>query len=539
MILPLTPVRFLIRAAQEYGKKIGVVDGQRRLTYEEVYDRACRLAATLLNLGLEPGERVATLSFNCYQLIEVYYGVPIARGVLLSLNVRLSAREQSYILAHSGAKIVLFDPEFIDLCESLHKQNPDLIWVALTDETGLPKWIHPHSYEQLLFKACPQPVDFTTYDEVAAAELFYTSGSTGRPKGVVLSHRTLYLHGLYVLLGGRQRAVGIAADEVCEMHTIPLFHANGWGRPHTVTFAGGRHIIVKRFDPQEICQLIEQERVTAFSMVPTMATEMIHFTNLDKYDLSSLEEIFIGGAASSETLIAQIEEKFGCRSFAGYGLTETSPVATIAHPKSTMGHLSNKERLRRQAMTGHPIPGVEARVVDSSSADVPKDLESVGEILFRSDIVMDSYWQEPEATAQSIVDNWLHTGDMAVWDEENFLLIVDRKKDIIISGGENISSIEIENILDSHPAVYESAVVGVPDQKWGEVPKAFVTLKLGETASEENIRSFVREHLAAFKVPNTVEFCNELPKGGTGKILKRVLRDPHWKDQEKNIRGGG
>ena len=202
-----------------------------------------------------------------------------------------------------------------------------------------------------------------------------------------------------------------------------------------------------------------------------------------------------------------------------------------------MGNLSEEERLRRQAMTGHPIPGVEARVVDASGDDVPKDLESVGEILFRGDVVMDGYWQDPEATAQAIENNWLHTGDMAVWDEENFLLIVDRKKDIIISGGENISSIEIESVLASHPAVYETAVVGVPDDKWGEVPKAFVVLKPGETASEDDIRSFVREHLAGFKVPQTVEFRDELPKGATGKILKRALRDPYWEGREKQVQG--
>ena len=450
MILPLTPVRFLLRAAEEYGNKVGIVDGDRRLTYKPVLDRACRLAAGLQSLGLESGDRAATLSFNCHQLIEAYYGVPIARGVLLSLNVRLSVEEQAYILEHSGSKIVLFDPEFADLCAALRDRNPDLMWVALSDAESLPDWVHPRNYEQLLAEAQPQPVDFTSYDETAVAELFYTSGSTGRPKGVMLSHRTLYLHCVYALLAGRRRAIGIAADQMCEMHTIPLFHANGWGRPHTVTFAGGRHIIVKRFDAEEICQLVEKERVTAFSMVPTMATAMVHFPDLDKYDLSSLDEIFIGGAAPSATLMAQVEQKFGCRAFAGYGLTETSPVAAMAHPKSTMGELSDDERLRRQAMTGHPIPGVEARVVDGSGADVPKDLESVGEILFRGDVVMDGYWREPEATAQAVENNWLHTGDMAVWDEENFLLIVDRKKDIIISGGENISSIEIEQVLAAH-----------------------------------------------------------------------------------------
>ena len=224
MILPLTPVRFLLRAAEEYGDKVGIVDGDRRLTYKEVLDRAVRLGAALRSLGLEPGGRVATLSFNCHQLLEAYYGVPIARGVLLSLNVRLSVEEQAYILDHSGARIVLFDPEFADLCAALHDQRADLIWVALMDADGLPDWVHPNNYEELLSAADPQPLDFTTYDETAVAELFYTSGSTGRPKGVMLSHRTLYLHCIYALAGrpaARDRNRG--GRDVRDAHPSPFF----------------------------------------------------------------------------------------------------------------------------------------------------------------------------------------------------------------------------------------------------------------------------------------------------------------------------
>jgi fatty-acyl-CoA synthase len=323
------------------------------------------------------------------------------------------------------------------------------------------------------------------------------------------------------------------------MHTIPLFHANGWGRAHTVTFTGGRHVMIKRFDPAAVCKLIEQERATTFSMVPTMAAALLHFSELDQYDLSSLREIMLGGAAASPMLVGQIERKLGCHCFAGYGLTETSPVATTAQIKDTLGNISEEERIRRQAMTGYCFSGVEARVVTPDGADVPKDFSSIGEILFRGDIVMDGYWKDPEATAQAIQDNWLHTGDVAVWDEHNYLLIVDRQKDIIVSGGENISSLEIEKVIVTHPAVYETAVVAVPDDKWGEVPKAFVALKPGAAATEEEIRDLVRQHLATFKVPKTVEFRDQLPKGATGKILKRALRDPYWEGMEKHVQGSG
>jgi fatty-acyl-CoA synthase len=331
----------------------------------------------------------------------------------------------------------------------------------------------------------------------------------------------------------------VAWDKRVEAHTIPLFHANGWGRPHTVTYSGGRHVMVKRFDPQQVCELIEREGVTAFSMVPTMAAAMVQCPEVERYDLSSLEEVSLGGAASSPALVRAVEQKLGCRAIVGYGLTESGPVATTAHPKSTFGVLDDDARIRRQSMTGCALPGAELRVVDPAGNDVPQDSASIGEVLIRGDGVMDGYWNEPEATAEAMDGAWLRTGDMAVWDEDRYLLIVDRKKDIIISGGENISSIEIEKVIAAHPAVYECAVIGVPHEKWGETPKAIVALKPGLAATEDDIRCHVREHLAGFKVPASVDFCQELPKGATGKILKRVLRDPYWQGREVRVQGTG
>ncbi|MDA1315314.1 MAG: long-chain-fatty-acid--CoA ligase [Acidobacteria bacterium] len=539
MFLPLTPIRFLLWAADEYGEKVGVVDGDKRFTYKQVLDRALRLRKALRSLGVDEGDRVATLSFNCHPLLEAYYGVPMAKAILLSLNVRLAPEEQAHILEHSGSKVVLFDPEFLPLVEQLRASLPGLRWVSLERVPDLPLWVHTESYEDLLAAATPEPVDFTTYDENAIAELFYTSGSTGPPKGVMLSHRTLHLHALTALVGIYRRGEKRPADQQVELHTIPLFHANGWGKAHTVTLTGGRHVMVKRFEPDKVLELIEREKATSLCAVPTMATALVNCPNLSRYDISSLEEIMLGGAASSPSLVAELEEQLKCRVYAGYGLTETSPVAMIAHVKSTLGEISEQERIRRQAMTGFCFPGVEARVVGADGNDVPQDMQSTGEILFRGDIVMDGYWNEPEATAETVRDNWLHTGDVAVWDKQNYLLIVDRQKDIIISGGENISSIEIEKVIVAHPAVYETAVVAVPDEKWGEVPKAFVVLKPGSTTTEDDIRDHVREHLAGFKVPKLIEFKDELPKGATGKILKRALRDPHWGDMEKHVHGSG
>jgi fatty-acyl-CoA synthase len=537
MKVPLTPIRCLLWAADQYGTKVGVVDGERRLTYAEVLDRSSRLAVALKQLGAARGDRVATLSFNCHQLLEAYYGVPIARCVLLSLNVRLTPEEQAYILRHSGTKIVLFDPEFLPVVAALRAELPAIVWVPLDAVENPPAWLHPQSYEQLLEAAGPEAVDYTTYDEDEIGELFYTSGSTGTPKGVMLSHRTLYLHALGTLLGTLRMTRAMQADQIVEGHTIPLFHANGWGRAHTVTQAGGRHVMVKRFDPQGVCELIEREGLTTISMVPTMANALINFAGIGHYDLGSLHEVNLGGAASSPSLVKAVEEKLGCPAFVGYGLTETSPVATSAQVKDTLQGCDRDERIRRQAMTGYPLPGVEMRVADPDGRDVPKDMTAIGEILIRGDLVMDGYWNEPEATAAVIENNWLHTGDMAVWDELNYVLIVDRKKDIIISGGENISSLEIEKVIAAHPAVYEVAVFGVPDDKWGEAPRAAVVLKPEAALSAEELQEHVRAHLAGFKVPKSVEFLDELPKGSTGKILKRVLRDPYWAEMEKKVQG--
>ena len=539
MILPLTPVRCLLWAADEYGAKIGVVDEDERFTYSQVLDRALRLASALRCLGLDEGDRVATLSFNCHPLLEAYYGVPMARMVLLSLNVRLSPEEQAYILQHSGSRAVIFDPEFLPLVEQLRGKLPDLQWISLDAHDDLPDWTHSQTYDELLAAASPEPVDFTTYDERAIAELFYTSGSTGRPKGVMLSHRTLYLHALSTIIGTYRRGGRQAADRQVALHTIPLFHANGWGLAHTITITGGRHVMLKRFEPERVCEWIERERVTQFSMVPTMANALIHFDGLERYDLSSLEDIMIGGAASSPSLIRGVEQSLDCTCIAGYGLTETGPVAMIANLKSTVGDVSHEERTRRQAMTGYSFSGVETRVANPDGTDVPKDLVTMGEILFRGDIVMDGYWNEPEATEAAVRDHWLRTGDVAVWDEHNYVLIVDRQKDVIISGGENISSLEIEKVIATHSAVYETAVVAVPDEKWGEVPMAFIVLKPGQTLTASDLQAHVREYLAGFKVPKFVEFREELPKGATGKILKRALRDPFWEGKEKHVHGSG
>jgi fatty-acyl-CoA synthase len=387
-------------------------------------------------------------------------------------------------------------------------------------------------YEDFLAGGTAERADILSYDEDAIAELFYTSGSTGTPKGVMLSHRTVYMHALAVTSTFDLNDGGV------ELHTIPLFHANGWGRPQTATMMGQKQVMVRRFDPALVCRLIRDEGATAMSVVPVMANALLNFADLGRFDFSSLQDIHIGGAAASPELVARMEAAFHCRVMGGYGLTETCPVVTSARPKSTAVFVDEADRIRHQAMAGWPIPGTEIRVVDAQMIDVPRDMASVGEVVIAGDNVMDGYFREPEATAAAMSGPWLHTGDMAVWDPEGYIDIVDRKKDVIISGGENISSIEVEKAIAAHPEVLEAAVVGAPDPRWGEVPVAFVVRKPGAPLAEEELREFIGERLAKFKMPRVYEFLAEpLPKGGTGKILKKELREKLWAGKEKRVQG--
>jgi len=530
MNLPLTPLRFLERAQNLYGDKQGVICGELRLTYAEFFDCCRRLAGALAGMGIQPGDRVAFLGYNCHRLLEGYYGVLLAGGVLLPINIRLSPAEIAFILKDSGAKVLFFDPDFIPIVESMRSAGEiECRYISLEESAPLPSWAEKRSYDALLRQTAPAPFDYMAVDENSLAELFYTSATTGDPKGVMLSHRAIYLHGLNVV------AVQRYTDQSVQLHAIPLFHANGWGCAHTITAVGGTHVMLRRFDPERVCRLIEQEKVSCLCLVPTMANTLLHYPERARYNFRSMDWVHVGGAAASEELIGGLEDALGCNCFAGYGLTEASPVLTIATLKDTLRDRSRNEQLRLKSTTGRSIVGVELRVVDENGGEVPRDGHAIGEILARGDGVMEGYWGRPQETNQTLRGGWLRTGDMAVWDQHGYVTIVDRKKEIIISGGENISSLEIEKVLAAHPAVFECAVIAVPDEKWGETPKALVVLKENATATEKDLLNFLRDRIAKFKVPHSVEFLPSLPKGGTGKILKKVLREKYWAGYEKRV----
>ena len=525
MNIPLTPLRFLRYAKQQYPARTAIVCNQDRFTYAQFAERVGRLAGALRQAGIQAGDRVAFLGANCHRLLEAYYGVPEAGAVLLPLNIRLAPDELAFILNDSGATILFVEKQFLGLVESFRKSLRTVkMFVQLDGSPDVP-WLDPRNYDALLAAATPHRADINSIDENSLAELFYTSGTSANPKGVMLTHRNIYLHALNVCMGFQ------IENGAVELHTIPLFHANGWGVAHFLVLLGGKHVMIQRFETKEVFRLIETEKVHSCSLVPIMATALVNCPERRNYDLSTLRRIVIGGAASSPTLIREVEQQLGCECFSGYGLTETCPSLTISPMKSGLGW-EGEQRYVGQAMTGYAFPGTEIRVVDADDRDVPRDGQAIGEIIARSDGVMEGYWRQPEASAEALRGGWFHTGDMATFNEEGYLLIVDRKKDIIVSGGENISSLELEKAILAHPAVLEAGVIPVPDEKWGEVPKALVVLKPNATASESELIEFCRARLSHYKCPRSVEFVDSLPKTGTGKILKKDLRKKYWQGKD-------
>ena len=523
MNIPLTPLMFLRRSVKLHPDKTAVVCGVHRFSYRQFGRRIHRLSRFLDSQGIKPGTVVAYLSRNSHRLLEAYYGVVQAGAIFLPLNVRLTAADFGYILNHSEARLLLLEEEFLPLIGEVREALPHLQGHVLLDGEPSLAWLHPLGYEQAIEECSPEPFPDTVQDEDAVAELFYTSGTTARPKGVMLTHRNLYLHALSVVFALQNRETDV------QLHTIPLFHANGWG---------ATHVIPRHFRPRTVLELIQNESVTSLNLVPTMATLLLNSQVIPNYRLDSLRLIHLGGSSVPPDMVRQLEAAFGCECSCGYGLTETSPVLTVSLLKSHLRE-DGQARYRRAAMTGLELPGSEVRVVDRQGREVAADGQAVGEIVARSNVVMKGYWKQPEETAKVLRQGWLHTGDLATVDSEGYLMIVDREKDIIVRGGENISSIEIEKTLFSHPEVLECAVIAAPDPKWGESPRALVVPREGSELSETALKQYCRQKLAAYKVPSSVELVNSLPKGGTGKIQKKFLRERYLRNNGKGAPQGG
>ena len=520
MQVPQIVTQFLDRARSVFGSSIGVVCGRDRLTYGTLASRIDRLSAGLRSIGVKQGDVVACLSFNCHRLLELYYAVPQMGAILLPINIRLTPDDIAFIINDSTASTIVCDRALAPLIVPVRAQLRSvrrIVWMG--GDASVPDPIAGDDYELLV----DDSGDFVRpqIDEDDVAELFYTSGTTSHPKGVMLTHRNLYTHAMSVL------AMINPGSDAVQLHSIPLFHVNGWGTPHYVTFLGARHVMLPRFDPEVVLETIERERVTHMLLVPTMALALLHAPSARSRDLSSLRRIKLGGAAAAPSLVASMDELLPqCDVTCGYGLTETSPVLTIALLKPDLRGDASRSLILRSC-AGLPIPGVELEILDDDGDPLPHDGSSTGEICARGNSVMAGYWKQPEDTARAMSGGWFHTGDVGALDPNGYLFIVDRKKDIIISGGENISSIEIENALYAHPAVMECAVISLPDERWGEVPAAIVVLKPGASVTDAALIAHCKQQLAGFKVPKRIKFVESLPKGGTGKILKRTLRDTY------------
>jgi fatty-acyl-CoA synthase len=517
MQVPMSPIRILRRAAKLYPRKVAVVDGPISFTYLELQERVNRLTHAVDNLGVSQQGRVAILDYNTHRYMEMYYGMAQSSRALLPLNTRLSADEYIHILNDAEAEALVFHADYAPIIEKVRQSAKTVKHYIVCDGPADQPWMS-RAYEDCLADASSEPVMHEVADENDMLNLYYTSGTTGRPKGVVLTHRNIYANALTTIISFK------LADTTVWYHIAPLFHLADAFFAWSVTFQGGKHIMQRQFNPKVVLDTIENEGITCCMMVPTMINFILQEPDLDRRNLSSLQWIMVGGAPMSPANAQRMMQRLGCRYVSGYGLTETSPLLTVGSIKDTLAEEPEDVRMAYLTRTGLEVVGVDLRVVNTAGKDVPWDGASVGEIIVRGDNVMKGYWNLPAETAIAIRDGYFHTGDLATVDSEGYVFIVDRAKDIIISGGENIASVEIENVIYTHPHVVECAVIAVPDEKWGEVPKAVVVLKPGTELSEQEFVAYCKERLAPFKVPRLVTFVSELPKTGSGKLLKGELR---------------
>jgi fatty-acyl-CoA synthase len=514
METPLTPLDFMRRARKLHGRREAVVDGDLRLTYEQFCDRCDRWSSALQRMGVRMGDRVAYIAPNTHAQLESFYAVPQLGAVLVPINYRLTADDFAYIIDHSGASVVCVHADYLDDVDSIRDRIPKARqFVAL--EGARDGWI---DYENEIAAASS---DFLRpkIDEDNLLTINYTSGTTSRPKGVMITHRNAYMNAVGTLI----HAPMSPADTY--LWTLPMFHANGWTFTWIVTAAGAKHICLRKVDPTEIFRLIAAENVTTLCAAPTVLIGIANAPEELRRGVKPGVRVLTAGAPPAAATIERIEGELGWNILQVYGLTETAPFISVCEPLPEHEALQPFERATIKARQGvELITSGELTVVDEEGTEVPHDGQTLGELVARGNVIMQGYYNDPQATANAIRDGWFHTGDAGVIHRDGYIEIRDRIKDVIISGGENISSIEVESALLRHPAVQEVAVVGMKDEQWGEAPHAFIVLKPGATATAEELRQFAREHLAHFKVPRAFNFVQELPKTATGKIQKYVLR---------------
>ena len=510
----LTPLDFARRARALYADREAVVDGAQRWSYAQFLDRCDRWSAALQEMGVAPGDRVAYIAPNTHAMLESFYAVPQLGAIVVPLNYRLIPADWVYMINHSGCRVVCVHADYLDLVDGVRHEMPAVEhFVAL--EGGGEGWV---PYEATL--AATAPVFMRAeIDENQPVAINYTSGTTSRPKGVVVTHRNVWVN----MVGTLIHHPMTTADRY--LWTLPMFHANGWTFTWIVTAVGGVHVCLRKVDPATVFATASAERVTMLCAAPTVLIGVANAPDELRAGAPRGVRVLTAGAPPAATTIERVEEELGWVITHVYGLTEVSPLITVCEPRPEHAGLPAADRARIKARQGvELVTSGELRVIDEKGEEVPRDGATVGEIVVRGNVVMDGYYRDPGATARAMQGGWFHSGDAAVVHPDGYIEIRDRLKDVIISGGENISSIEVEGVILRHPAVVEVAVVGLPHEQWGEAPHAFVVLRPGASLGYEELRQFARERLAGFKAPKGMTVVSELPKTATGKIQKYVLR---------------
>lgn len=509
---------FLDRAVHLYGNKAAIIDDQgNRYTYLEMNERMNRLSHGLVSSGVTKGDRVAYLAPNTLEMYEGFYGVAQVGAVMVPLNTRLKPQEYVYILNHSESKVLFVDHELLPLIEPIvdELETVELIIVhGLKEQNG-----QTIAYDHWLSEQSDAPFSRPKLVENDVCSLLYTSGTTGYPKGVMLTHRNNYLHAMSAMHHLR------VTDRDSLLHVLPMFHVNGWGSPFYYTANGATQVMLRKVDSLDILRKIEQYGVTIMHMAPTVLSGIMNEYLKHKPYIGQKVRTIVAGSAPPKAFIKQLEEEIGWEFYQVYGMTELSPLCTTSYISSEDHDLVGDDYYAAKAKVGYEMIGTRVRVVNEFGEDVAQDGEEMGEIIVRGHGVMKGYWKDEQETASTIVDGWLHTGDVGTIDKRGRVSVVDRKKDIIISGGENISSIEVEGVLYDHSAVKEVAIIAVPHEKWGETPHAVVSLREGRHVSEQELIDFCRSRLAHFKCPKSITFMDELPKTASGKVLKVQLRE--------------
>ena len=525
---PLTLHHFLDRAARLFPRKeiaTRTAAGMHRYTYADFHRRVHRLAHALTRLGIGRGDRVATFAWNTYRHLEIYFAAPCMGAVLHTLNIRLAPDQLIYIINHAEDRVIFVDASLVPLLERIRDQIPTVkAFVIMSDAGPVQTSLSPAlDYEALLAESPEAPYPWPRLDENAAAGMCYTSGTTGNPKGVVYSHRAIFLHSLALCLAD---TFGICERDVL-MPVVPMFHANAWGMPFAGVMVGAKLVFPgPHLQPRDIAELIQNERVTVTAGVPTIWIGLYALLERERYDLSSLRVMPVGGSAMPRALIEAFEKRFGIRIAHAWGMTEMTPLGTVANLKSYMESWPDEERFAVRAKQGMPVVGVEIRAVDDQGREVPWDGKTMGELQVRGPWVIRAYYNDPR-TAEAFQDGWFRTGDVVTIDPEGYIQIVDRTKDLIKSGGEWISSVDLENALMAHPKVLEAAVIAVPHPKWQERPLAVVVPRpeFKEDLTKEELLEFLRPRFAKWWLPDDIVFVEAIPKTSVGKFDKKVLRE--------------